>query len=287
MKRFRHLDVRRATADLAHMLFSRWLGERAGRVHKLLLAALLFWFFSYLIMSIRGTVTPVPLPVLSARRLLSTFSGAALFTGSALMLLRMGPQSVLKRAAFVLLASLVSTACLFAIQAAAERIADWSPPITAGDQVGWLLMWAGYFAAWLTGTLSVLGDERRPATEEQLPEPAAQADADPQPGTLWVQQNRETIRVPIREIEWIEAEGNYARIHAARGKGLVRASLRSLQGQLAGEGFIRVHRSALCRRDSIRSLRRSGGNLKVVLDSGSEVAVGRAYAADVSSGLNL
>ncbi|MFC7537826.1 LytR/AlgR family response regulator transcription factor [Sphingomonas sp. GCM10030256] len=273
------------------MRFDRVLGAGGESVwRRLLLAAAFFWFFSYVIMSLRGLVVPVALPVLSGRRLFSTLSGALLFVGAAIALRRAEPASVPARGALMLLASVTATACLFAIQTLAEHVFSWSPPITAGDQVGWLLMWAGYFGAWLTAVVPVRRREKAAATVE--PEPASTQTAptalEPMASdTLWVQSNRETIRVPVREIEWIEAEGNYARIHAAGGKGLVRASLRSLQGQLADHGFVRVHRSTLCRKDSIRSLRRSGANLRVVLESGSELAVGRAYAAELTNGLNL
>ena len=269
------------------MLLKSLRGEGGERIRFLLVAAILFWLFSYIVMSVRGVVLDQPLPMLAVRRLVSTLSGALLFVAAAAWLLRWAPQTLGKRIAGIAGASLVATAALFAIQAAAERIADWSPPITAGDQLGWLLMWAGYFAAWLTGTLALHAEAESVAAAIPAPEPVEERHEEEPASVLWVQRNRETVRVPVGEIEWVEAEGNYARIHSLAGSGLVRASLRSLQGQLAGEGFVRVHRSALCRKDRVRSVRRSPSGMRLVLDSGSEVPVGRAYAAELSSDLQL
>ena len=267
-------------------MFVRFPRGRAGDgFATLLAAAILFWFFSYVIMSLRGALLDDALPLLSTRRFVSTLSGALLFVAAASWLLRRAPAGLAERIASIVGASVVATAALFAIQAAAERLANWSPPITAGDQLGWLLMWAGYFAAWLTVAIALRdeGDSETAAAPQPEAAPLEEAASE----VLWVQRNRETIRVPIQDIEWVEAEGNYARIHSPAGSGLVRASLRSLHGQLASAGFVRVHRSALCRTDRVRSVRRSGGGMLLVMDSGSEVPVGRAYAAELSSGLNL
>lgn len=95
---------------------------------------------------------------------------------------------------------------------------------------------------------------------------------------LWVHRRQEFVRVPLDEIAWIEAEGDYARIHAARSTGLARTTLSALERRLDPGRFIRVHRSAICRKEAITGLRRKPtGAVVALLASGAEAPVGRRY----------
>lgn len=95
--------------------------------------------------------------------------------------------------------------------------------------------------------------------------------------SLWIHRHRERVRVPVDGIEWIEGYGDYARIHG-RQTGLARMTLGSLEEKLDPARFVRVHRSAICRRESIVSLRRRPtGAMTAVLASGDEAPVGRRY----------
>jgi DNA-binding LytR/AlgR family response regulator len=96
---------------------------------------------------------------------------------------------------------------------------------------------------------------------------------------LWAQRHREIVRVPVETIEWIEAERDYVRLHSQEGGGLLRTTLAGLEANLDPSLFIRVHRSAICRRSAVTSLRRKrSGALVISLADGSEVPVGRRYA---------
>ncbi|MDQ8755778.1 LytTR family DNA-binding domain-containing protein [Sphingosinicella sp. LHD-64] len=98
--------------------------------------------------------------------------------------------------------------------------------------------------------------------------------------SLWVHRRGEFIRVPIGGIEWIEAEGDYVRLHADNGGGLMRETLTHLADRLDPNEFIRVHRSAICRTRAITGLRRKAtGALTVQLVSGGEAPVGRRYVS--------
>ena len=102
--------------------------------------------------------------------------------------------------------------------------------------------------------------------------------------SLWIHRHRERVRVPVGEIEWIEAYGDYARIHAPHVAGLARITLKSLEEGLDPTEFVRVHRSAICRRASIVSLRRSAtGAMSVLLASGGEAPVGRRFVAGLKT----
>ncbi len=62
---------------------------------------------------------------------------------------------------------------------------------------------------------------------------------------LVVRDGHRVSFVPIADIDWIDASGNYARVHAAGRAHLLRETLKSLETRLDPERFVRVHRSAI------------------------------------------
>lgn len=97
--------------------------------------------------------------------------------------------------------------------------------------------------------------------------------------SLWVHRRQEFVRVPVEEIAWIEAEGDYAKIHGAHSAGLARTTLTALERRLDPALFIRVHRSAICRKAAITGLRRKPtGAVVALLATGDEAPVGRRFA---------
>lgn len=105
---------------------------------------------------------------------------------------------------------------------------------------------------------------------------------------LWVHRHREFVRVPVEEIDWIEGHGDYARIHGPHMNGLARTTLTALEEKLDSARFIRVHRSAICRKAAIVSLkRRATSALAVLLANGDEAPVGRSYVPGLRSLLRI
>nr|WP_232366641.1 LytTR family DNA-binding domain-containing protein [Alteripontixanthobacter muriae] len=79
------------------------------------------------------------------------------------------------------------------------------------------------------------------------------------------------------DIQWVEAQGDYALLHASGSSGMIRRTLAQLESGL-GPNFIRVHRSAVVRREAIVSVtRRQSGALSLTLKDGSSVPAGRSY----------
>jgi two-component system LytT family response regulator len=75
--------------------------------------------------------------------------------------------------------------------------------------------------------------------------------------------------VHMREVEWIEACGNYARLHTPTRRPMLREPLRSLDEQLDPSRFARIHRSAIVNLDRIREMRpTASGDYVVRLESG-------------------
>ena len=94
--------------------------------------------------------------------------------------------------------------------------------------------------------------------------------------------------IPVREIEWLEAAGNYVRLHTTGGSLLHRDSLKSLVGQLEGEGFVRVHRSSAVRLDRVQTLEPlSRGDGDLTLQNGDTLRVSRRYRDDLLQALRV
>ncbi|MFE8945835.1 LytR/AlgR family response regulator transcription factor [Streptomyces sp. NPDC007856] len=69
--------------------------------------------------------------------------------------------------------------------------------------------------------------------------------------------------VPIADITYVEAQGDYARLHTPHGSHLVRVALSTLEEQWRARGFVRIHRSRLVALGRIEELRLDGGNVTV------------------------
>jgi two-component system, LytTR family, response regulator len=85
--------------------------------------------------------------------------------------------------------------------------------------------------------------------------------------------------VPVRDVEAIEADGNYMRIHVdAQHSHLVRETMEELADRLDPQRFVRVHRSWIVNVDQVLELHSwFHGSHVLVLKRGRRVPVGRKY----------
>ncbi|MBF9072581.1 LytR/AlgR family response regulator transcription factor [Streptacidiphilus fuscans] len=83
------------------------------------------------------------------------------------------------------------------------------------------------------------------------------------PDQLPIELGGVTRFVPIDEITYVEAQGDYARVHTATGSHLVRIPLTTLEERWSDRGFIRIHRSHLVAWKRIDEMRLDGTALKV------------------------
>jgi len=106
--------------------------------------------------------------------------------------------------------------------------------------------------------------------------PAAQAA--PERDVLEVRDGARRHFVPLTEVVWVEAAGNYVELHRGASGLLHRASLADMQRRLEGVGFVRIHRSRLVRRDAIAAIEsKPAGDFVVRLRDGRELAGSRRY----------
>jgi DNA-binding LytR/AlgR family response regulator len=93
-----------------------------------------------------------------------------------------------------------------------------------------------------------------------------------------------TRLLPRSSVRWVEAQGDYARLHTAEGSHLVRVSLATLAERWAEAGFIRIHRSYLVQLRVITELRLTAGGYVVTVD-GRELPVARRHTRDLKDRL--
>jgi len=109
---------------------------------------------------------------------------------------------------------------------------------------------------------------------------------DPASASLAVPARDGLIRVPLKSIEWLQAEDNYVRLHTAGRSHLLRTTLSALEQKLAARDFVRIHRSALVSVNKIARLKRVASNrYAVVLSNGAQLRVSRAYRNRVIAAL--
>jgi two-component system LytT family response regulator len=105
-------------------------------------------------------------------------------------------------------------------------------------------------------------------------------DLGPRPDRLLVPDATRMVPVPLREVDWVKAEGDYARIHSGGRSYLVSRTLNELERRLDPSEFLRIHRSAIVRLDRIREVRPEGSSrYRLTLTNGESLIVSRGRAA--------
>jgi two-component system response regulator AlgR len=95
---------------------------------------------------------------------------------------------------------------------------------------------------------------------------------------FWVPHRSELIRIAAQDIERIDAERDYMRLHIGQRSYLLHQTISALEERLDPDKFIRLHRSTIVRRDRIKGLKHDGGGVwSADLGDGEEVRIGRTY----------
>lgn len=99
---------------------------------------------------------------------------------------------------------------------------------------------------------------------------------------LYARQGDRIVPIPIASIVRIQAQGDYAEVHAGGGTFLLHLSLSELLERLDPGRFQRVHRSHVVNLDAVRHLRaHDDRRLRITLRDGSEVMASRAASEDL------
>ncbi|MBU3077749.1 LytR/AlgR family response regulator transcription factor [Sphingomonas quercus] len=99
---------------------------------------------------------------------------------------------------------------------------------------------------------------------------------------FWVPWRAEMVRIAAADIDRIEAERDYMRLHVGARSFLLHETISELERRLDPARFIRVHRSAIVRRDLVARLLHDGlGTWSMALADGTMLRIGRTYLPNV------
>jgi len=95
---------------------------------------------------------------------------------------------------------------------------------------------------------------------------------------LVLKENGKVIFVRCETIDWIEADGNYLRLHVAATSHHIRGTLARIENQLPFGSFVRINRSVLVNLDRVKELQPLfSGDYAVILHNGSRLSMSRNY----------
>ena len=111
----------------------------------------------------------------------------------------------------------------------------------------------------------------------------------PQPGKssqwleeFWASDLSGLVRIAAQDVDRVSAERDYMRLHVGRRSWLIHHSMAALEEGLNPDLFVRLHRSAIVRKDFIAGFTRNqSGRWIARLADGTEQAVGRLYSDQV------
>ncbi|MDX1396251.1 MAG: LytTR family DNA-binding domain-containing protein [Gemmatimonadota bacterium] len=120
------------------------------------------------------------------------------------------------------------------------------------------------------------GDGRRP-TED---------DATPRSLTRIAVRDGERVRfLAPAQVDWIEADGNYVRVHAGGEVYRIRATLSGTLARLDPDCFVRIHRSRVVNVRRVREIQPwFGSTYLAILDNGDRLGVSRGFRSELMGG---
>lgn len=104
----------------------------------------------------------------------------------------------------------------------------------------------------------------------------------PRPLRVLVREGRRTRFVPLSEVDWFEADGNYIRVHTGGDRHRTRGTITAIESALDPRQFVRIHRRIVVNMDRVREMSPlPGGDGLLVLGDGSTLRLSRTYRARV------
>jgi len=94
---------------------------------------------------------------------------------------------------------------------------------------------------------------------------------------IWVPCHEGVQRLDCALIDKVLAEGDYMQVHSGNQRWLVHSTMKALCAKLDPEEFVRIHRSALVRRDFVERLLHHGNHWVAHLKDGSEHQIAKSH----------
>ena len=94
--------------------------------------------------------------------------------------------------------------------------------------------------------------------------------------------------IPFDEIDWVEADGDYVRIHAGNRQILLRMTMSAMEESLPASEHVRIHRSTIVNVARVRTLKSlPNADFSVVLKNGVNLRASRSYSARLRDALGI
>ncbi|MBP8824523.1 MAG: response regulator transcription factor [Flavobacteriales bacterium] len=98
-----------------------------------------------------------------------------------------------------------------------------------------------------------------------------------------IKEKGREYRVPVKDILWLQAEGNYIVLEAKARRYLLRMTMNMVESDLDPARFVRIHRSFVVNMAHVRSSRYSGNNeFTFTMSNGKHLLSGRSYKEAVA-----
>lgn len=97
---------------------------------------------------------------------------------------------------------------------------------------------------------------------------------------LFLREGTTYVRIPLSEIEYIQADGNYAYLQTQEKRFAVKRSLAAITEELETPEFVRASRGILVNFSRVNKVSFANGTIDV---GGHEVKMGKAYHAEIKS----
>jgi two-component system LytT family response regulator len=124
-------------------------------------------------------------------------------------------------------------------------------------------------------------------TLSEIAPPATEAELEPTPGQrhlerICIKSVGKVQFIRMSDVEWVEAYGNYVRLHTPTEHPLARHTIRHLAERLDPRTFCRIHRSAIANLERIREMTPTvSGDYVIRMASGIRLRLSRSFRAEV------
>jgi two-component system LytT family response regulator len=104
------------------------------------------------------------------------------------------------------------------------------------------------------------------------------------PERLIVKTGGRVFFVRVDDVDWVEASGNYVKVHAKGEAHLIRESMKNMEARLDPKRFVRIHRSAIVNIDRIKELEPwFHGEYIVIMRDGTRLTASRVFSDRLSA----
>ena len=99
---------------------------------------------------------------------------------------------------------------------------------------------------------------------------------------IFIKSDSKLVQIKLEDIHWVEALGNYMRLHTDKEKHTVLSTMKEIESKLPNKDFIRIQRSFIVRLDKILSIEDN-----YVIMKNKEIHIGKAYKDEFNNRLNF